>query len=173
MAENRQPFTKEPVCPKCGSSQRAWTGYVLEPDEHLRVVCACGYTWEMECADTVPAGTEPEERCETCKYHRTDGALDPDYGWCTMPLNTGGVSYYTRHGYSCKRWEPKPPDTDSSNELLPCPFCGEQPRVIETRGVAFPYVVACEEGDCPVQPMTERRKTGADAIAAWNRRANG
>lgn len=58
--------------------------------------------------------------------------------------------------------------TDPLAALLPCPFCGAAPRVIEddTYGDCQVFCV-CDAEPCVTRPMAEM----ADARSAWNRRA--
>ena len=55
---------------------------------------------------------------------------------------------------------------DKAEALLPCPFCGEKPRLYVDRGCE----IACVNGKCGAEP-TVWQGTEAEAIAAWNRRA--
>jgi len=57
-----------------------------------------------------------------------------------------------------------------SEQLLPCPFCGERPHVYTSQHHIFLDSVGCANEDCPTQPSTEYLP-GAETIAAWNRRA--
>ena len=51
---------------------------------------------------------------------------------------------------------------------LPCPFCGEKPRVWKYPSSWDCY---CRDLSCGVRPAATRYHTKALAIAAWNRRA--
>jgi hypothetical protein len=83
--------------------------------------------------------------------------------------------------------EIKPP-ADSLQGMvspLPCPFCGAPPIVgpgcVEREGNAWGYV-ACQNPDCPAQPIVQDGEKVADergieayrqaAITRWNVRAN-
>jgi len=63
-----------------------------------------------------------------------------------------------------------------TNQLLPCPFCGEVPRLIHWmnwKGVPTGNVnVMCENGDCPVEVRTREYKSEQAAIERWNTRIN-
>ncbi len=64
------------------------------------------------------------------------------------------------------------PDIPMKVELLPCPFCGRQPRVIPDTSYGEARVMCCD--DCPVQPIASAEladgETLQTAIAAWNTR---
>ncbi len=162
----RQPFTREPMCPKCRAVQSwGWAYYFggANSSDALRLSCwRCGYSWEMDCADAKPP--EPEKRCETCKHRRTypDSILHP----ACYPMDGTVV---------CPEWEPKPPDTASGKELKACPWCKSEPFHGDTatdHGPPFWHYVGCIADDCPVQPKTRWFRTAEEAIAAWNRRNN-
>lgn len=53
--------------------------------------------------------------------------------------------------------------------LLPCPFCGDTPAVIEDSGHSTAYEVACIDENCRVNPAT-LAVDKATAIKHWNRR---
>lgn len=49
--------------------------------------------------------------------------------------------------------------------LLPCPFCGEEPRII------LPSIrISCENTYCLLNPQTKFFKTINEAVHAWNTR---
>lgn len=54
-------------------------------------------------------------------------------------------------------------------ELKPCPFCGEIPKIFHDR-----HSVECCNGLCDVMPSTwsYTYDTDEDAVEAWNRRAS-
>lgn len=60
-----------------------------------------------------------------------------------------------------------------SEELKPCPFCGEEPSCYETffipRMSNIPDVITICCGDCGIEIQRESLE---EAIQAWNRRAN-
>lgn len=58
-------------------------------------------------------------------------------------------------------------------ELKPCPFCGGVGCVIKTDFIGYLedfYHVVCI--DCNAEMVNFKYRTEADAIEAWNRRAN-
>jgi len=60
-----------------------------------------------------------------------------------------------------------------SEELKPCPFCGESPILsVMTYGKEVRPCVSCENLRCSVSPCTEGFEMQAEAIAAWNKRAS-
>lgn len=56
-------------------------------------------------------------------------------------------------------------------ELKPCPFCGVEASEFKDRGHSTAYNVGCFNGDCTIEPNTWA-DTKAEAIAAWNTRAD-
>lgn len=56
-------------------------------------------------------------------------------------------------------------------ELKPCPFCGGEASEVEDQGHSTAYNVGCFNGDCTIEPNTWA-DTKAEAIAAWNTRAD-
>lgn len=64
-------------------------------------------------------------------------------------------------------------------ELKPCPFCNGEATLKDARkylvvsqySYMFPFSVGCENKHCKVKPYTLYCGTEAEAIAAWNRRA--
>ncbi len=56
-------------------------------------------------------------------------------------------------------------------ELKPCPFCGVEASEFKDRGHSTAYSVGCFNGDCTIEPNTWA-DTKAEAIAAWNTRAD-
>ena len=54
-----------------------------------------------------------------------------------------------------------------NSELKPCPFCGEQPKVVEDVSVSW---VVCDNENCMVYARTLLKKTRGEAIEVWNRR---
>lgn len=59
------------------------------------------------------------------------------------------------------------------NELRPCPFCGGEARIHASHhGDTHYYQVECgNEYDCGAWPTVRVHHTEAEAIAAWNSRA--
>lgn len=55
-------------------------------------------------------------------------------------------------------------------DLLPCPFCGGEPAIYSHNWVAG-YHIYCTGDDCPMSPVTNARRTLAEAAADWNHRA--
>lgn len=58
----------------------------------------------------------------------------------------------------------------ATEELKPCPFCGEQPQIFDLKDGR--YIVECVNPDCDVYPYTSIHYDEQEAIAAWNRRAD-
>lgn len=60
-------------------------------------------------------------------------------------------------------------------KLLPCPFCGGEAELHPTydmdTGEMDGYFVICRNKNCTVWPETDEYLTEAEAIAAWNTRA--
>lgn len=57
-------------------------------------------------------------------------------------------------------------------ELKPCPFCGGEPEVIGWKWEDMTeHRVRCLTVNCPVNPRTPIYDTEAEAIDAWNTRA--
>lgn len=48
-----KPFTKTPVCEKCGEWAALWGKYNSGATEHILVNCVCGHTWPMRAKDYV------------------------------------------------------------------------------------------------------------------------
>jgi len=61
------------------------------------------------------------------------------------------------------------------NELLPCPFCGYEALVQPTYDIDTNerdgFFAWCSNYDCECKPQTRDYLTEAEAIAAWNTRA--
>lgn len=55
-------------------------------------------------------------------------------------------------------------------ELKSCPFCGAIPQSVEWSKLTN-YYVRCEADDCTTNPETNCLSSEAEAIAAWNQRA--
>ena len=62
-----------------------------------------------------------------------------------------------------------------SEKLLPCPFCGHKPKMRnDLNGENEPYYQVRHDCMCLLSEIkTFCHKTEAEAIAAWNRRADG
>ena len=58
------------------------------------------------------------------------------------------------------------------SELLPCPFCGGEAEIMHLPAVepSAQWHIHCANRDCEVDPFLWR-STEAEAIAAWNSRA--
>lgn len=57
-------------------------------------------------------------------------------------------------------------------ELKPCPFCGEPPKINEYHGSAIPeYSVDCMNDNCPAYAGSSLKETKEETIEAWNTRA--
>jgi len=60
----------------------------------------------------------------------------------------------------------------SEVELLPCPFCGREPRLIPNTSYGEARVMCFD--DCEVQPIAsaelDRGETAEDAVRRWNTR---
>jgi hypothetical protein len=54
-------------------------------------------------------------------------------------------------------------------EIKPCPWCGEEPRVDRFYDM---YLVTCMNYVCPVMPHTKPTCTEGRAIYVWNRRVS-
>lgn len=65
--------------------------------------------------------------------------------------------------------------TGNRTTLLPCPFCGGEAELHPTYDMDTNEVdgwfVWCDNGTCECKPETGQFFTEAEAIAAWNRRA--
>jgi len=65
--------------------------------------------------------------------------------------------------------------TDSNATLLPCPFCGDEALVQPTYDIdtneCDGFFVWCSNYDCECKPQTRDYQTEAEAIVAWNTRA--
>jgi len=59
--------------------------------------------------------------------------------------------------------------TDTTEKLLPCPFCGRVGEGYQCHESDM-HFVECTNKKCPVQPHTDWFETESEAIAAWNRR---
>lgn len=60
-----------------------------------------------------------------------------------------------------------------SNELKPCPFCGGEAELRKWRRWLDFQKVMCINRDCIIYHADDKwYKTEAEAIEAWNRRAN-
>lgn len=57
-------------------------------------------------------------------------------------------------------------------ELIPCPFCGEKPKLKENILWRQNYFVRCTNDFCLVEPCTKLYPKKEQAIEAWNRRVN-
>ena len=55
-------------------------------------------------------------------------------------------------------------------DVLPCPFCGGEPRVQSFKRNGWWHRVRCV-GDCPIHPETYTYHSLDEALAAWNHRA--
>ena len=60
--------------------------------------------------------------------------------------------------------------TPTSDELLPCPFCGGE-AVVRRGNVSKLYYVRCSNIECAALPITDGFSTEGQAARAWNRRA--
>lgn len=58
------------------------------------------------------------------------------------------------------------------NNILPCPFCGEIPKVstILRNGLSY-YRIECENAKCRIQPSTDRVLSKGVAKRERNRRS--
>ena len=54
-----------------------------------------------------------------------------------------------------------------SKEPLPCPWCGEKPRVQRDGSI---WELACANIDCQIAIVLVQANTEADAICRWNER---
>ena len=55
------------------------------------------------------------------------------------------------------------------NELKPCPFCGEKPKVCK---YGIEWCIECHSDTCWIVPETGLCESLEEAIQKWNRRAN-
>ena len=68
-----------------------------------------------------------------------------------------------------------------SEELLPCPFCGNEAHLMHSRSydnnseswIIDCWSILCNNNNCDMTPSTGFREEASDARAAWNRRAKG
>lgn len=61
--------------------------------------------------------------------------------------------------------------TDTTPELLPCPWCGNQPEVCDEHPVhGHEWTVLCPSKDCHVMVTTLYVGSRETAIEYWNRR---
>jgi hypothetical protein len=58
---------------------------------------------------------------------------------------------------------------DKSDDPLPCPFCGQVPRVLHRKFAENGYVIECF-GPCNINPRTFCRQTKEEVIKLWNKR---
>lgn len=59
------------------------------------------------------------------------------------------------------------------NDLKPCPFCGRRAKMEKKRFFGYyTYVIGCSSIKCHISPESPGYEGRAEAIAAWNRRAN-
>ena len=56
-----------------------------------------------------------------------------------------------------------------TDKLLPCPFCGGEAELRNAHKES--WYVLCVGDECPVLPDSTFKKTKAEAVAAWNTRA--
>ena len=66
-------------------------------------------------------------------------------------------------------------NTDSDTELLPCPFCGHEPRSVhdpDAPDATDQWLIWCVNADCDCGPDGSFAVPKAKAIAAWNTRAS-
>ena len=57
-----------------------------------------------------------------------------------------------------------------TNEIKPCPFCGDEAHIEDGRNDR-PWLVECPNRDCHVQPFMDHADTRSQAVKAWNTRA--
>jgi len=58
-----------------------------------------------------------------------------------------------------------------SDELKTCPFCGGEASSFEDSGHSTAWEIGCFNGQCSAEPHVWE-KTKAEAVAAWNTRAD-
>ena len=77
---------------------------------------------------------------------------------------------YAPMDYAVERWNIRVISNTRKSKLKPCPFCGHAPKVKHRdKG----WYVKCMNSKCDFAPNTSKNfNSEAEAIAAWNRRAN-
>lgn len=58
----------------------------------------------------------------------------------------------------------------SDVKLMPCPFCGESPRLIFVGGDINKWIVECDNYKCRIQPSTDYHRFKNVVVREWNRR---
>ena len=68
--------------------------------------------------------------------------------------------------------EKYPEDFKDELKPLPCPFCGEEPKIdkVDVRGTHY-YSIVCKNAFCDVTPETVHLLTKREVVEIWNRRA--
>ena len=93
---------------------------------------------------------ERAENCTNCGSHEV----------CGFVQNQSRFANLNR----CENYKPK-------TELKPCPFCGGDAELSHKRNLNT-WIVECSNQDCPASYMIGADfETEAEAIEAWNRRA--
>lgn len=154
-----KPFGSAGKCPKCGSEkqERRWQGVDLGRGigiEHIEACCAdCGF----EFPDELPLDATKQKPC------REDDCIHWSHD---CPSCAGFCDRVEMAELGCKFEPRKPPEP----ELKPCPFCHGAAKAYRFDSnhdeLAGPTQIKCQT--CWAEVYAHTR---AEAIAAWNRRA--
>lgn len=154
------PFGTTKKCPKCGGNTFDRIFYVADnmagdvPEEHMKVRCAaCGAAFPPE----LPLDATKQKPC------REDDCIHWSHD---CPSCAGFCDRVEMAELGCKFEPRKPPEP----ELKPCPFCHGAAKAYRFDSnhdeLAGPTQIKCQT--CWAEVYAHTR---AEAIAAWNRRA--